>query len=229
MPGAVPGAGAGVQSTAVSTLSSRLTPNAASPRSSCEPDQRVLAAPRPRPRTARWPALWPKNASMMSVNEKPWPEAGPPRRAGQRVAAEVVHLPLLRVAQHVVRAGDLLEALLGRRVRVDVGVELAGQLAVGLLDLLGTRVARDAEDFVEILGHAPAIVGRCGTPSGVGQDLADVAGDRVDRSHRARVVHPGRADDAEGGQRLLARAVAGRDDGRGGELLVRAPRARCGP
>ena len=121
-----------------------------------EPDQRVLAAAGARARTAplaagrRAPP--PKNASMMSVNEKPWPgEAAEALAEG--VAAAVVRRPLLRVAQHLVGAGDLLEPLLRLRVRVDVRVQLAGQLAVGLLDVVGARVAGDAEELVGVLGH----------------------------------------------------------------------------
>ena len=68
---------------------------------------------------------------MMSLNEKPWPKPPAPRAVG--VGAEVVGLPLLGVGEHVVGLGDLLELLLGLRARVDVRVQLAGQLAVGLL------------------------------------------------------------------------------------------------
>ena len=97
VPGAVPAPAQTVQTTAVSTLISRVTPNAASASSRLI---RISASwpRRVRGRGPRVPACWPKNASMMSVNEKPWPKPGPGAGAGQRVAAEVVHLALLRVA-----------------------------------------------------------------------------------------------------------------------------------
>src|SRR5215471_8989357 len=70
-----------------------------------------------------------------------WPGPGP----GERIGAQVVHLPLLRVGEHLVGLRDLLEPLLGLRVRVDVRVQLPGEPSVGLLDLVGARVAADAE------------------------------------------------------------------------------------
>jgi hypothetical protein len=59
---------------------------------------------------------------------------------------EVVHLALLVVAKHLVRAADLLEAR-GRLgvALVAVGVVLQRQLAVRLLDLVGGGVLRDAQ------------------------------------------------------------------------------------
>ncbi len=62
------------------------------------------------------------------------------------------------VAQDVVGLLHLLEARLGLLVAgVAVGVVLTGQLAVGLLDLVGRGGARDAEDLVIIArhGHSP--------------------------------------------------------------------------
>ena len=91
-----------------------------------EPDQGVLAARgaasagRARPRR---PAP-PKKASMMSLNEKPWPKPAGARAVG--VGAVVVGLLLVRVGQHVVGLGELLELLLGLRARVDVGVVAGG-------------------------------------------------------------------------------------------------------
>ena len=59
------------------------------------------------------------------------PETGP--RAG--VAEPVVGPALLLVLEHLVGLLDLLEALLGGLVaRIDVGMELSGQTAVGLLN-----------------------------------------------------------------------------------------------
>jgi hypothetical protein len=73
------------------------------------------------------------------------------RAAHAGLAQEVVLLALLGIGQHLVGLRDLLEALLGRRiVRMLVGVRLAHELAVGLLDLVGGRVAGDAERLVMV-------------------------------------------------------------------------------
>ena len=95
-PGAVPSPWQVVQTTAVSTLSSRATPNAASASSissriSASWPRRVRGrGPRAAPPGPAWP---PKNASMMSVNEKPGalaearpppPKTSPPRSYAAR-------------------------------------------------------------------------------------------------------------------------------------------------
>ena len=75
---------------------------------------------------------------------------------GRPEAAPVVGLALLGIREQVVGLLDLLEALLGLLVvRVAVGVVLADQLAVGLLDLVGRRRPLDSQDLVGIalLGH----------------------------------------------------------------------------
>ena len=87
--------------------------------------------------------------------------AGP--AAGNAAAAEadehaagVVLLALLGVRERVVGALDLLEALLGRRVvGVAVGVVLARELAVRLLDLVVRRLPVDAEHLVEVARPSP--------------------------------------------------------------------------
>jgi hypothetical protein len=67
------------------------------------------------------------------------------------LAQQVVLLALLGIRQHLVGLCDLLEALLGTRiVGVLVGVRLAHELAVGLLDLVGGRIAGDAERLVMV-------------------------------------------------------------------------------
>src|SRR5215203_619251 len=89
----------------------------------------------------------------------------------------VVRLPLLGIAEDVVRRLDLLEALLGNSIaRILVRVVLAGEPPVGLLDLVGRRALRDAQDRVKVLsrrGHsrpqplpAAAHDRRAGSPSG---------------------------------------------------------------
>src|SRR6266516_3536997 len=76
------------------------------------------------------------------------PEAVSPK---QRAGLVVLLAPLL-VGQHVVRLGDLLEALFRFGVTlVGVGVELAGELAVRLLDLVGGSGLADAKDLVVVL------------------------------------------------------------------------------
>src|SRR6266581_2254267 len=68
----------------------------------------------------------------------------PPSRSPSR--------PPVLVGQHVVRLGDLLEALFRFGVTlVGVGVELAGELAVRLLDLVGGSGLADAKDLVVVL------------------------------------------------------------------------------
>src|SRR5439155_16060999 len=69
-------------------------------------------------------------------------------------AEAIVLLPLLGVGEHVVGGLHLLEALLRSWVaRVCVRVVLAGELAVGLLDLVLTRALGHAEGLVEILNR----------------------------------------------------------------------------
>ena len=65
-------------------------------------------------------------------------------------AVGVVLLAALRVAQHFIRQLHFLEALVGTGVAVDIRVVLARPLAVRLLDLVGRRLAADAQDFVQV-------------------------------------------------------------------------------
>ena len=98
------------------------------------------------------PAPPPKKASKMS--EKPPNPSNPARAAGTAIDAgppeRVVARPPLGIGQDLVRLVDLLEALLGRRIGVDVRVPLLGQLAEGALDLGVGRCPLDAEDHVEV-------------------------------------------------------------------------------
>src|SRR4029078_7940158 len=81
------------------------------------------------------------------------PDAARPEALRALGPGTVVGLPLLRVREDVVRRLDVLEPLLRRRVvRVSVRMELAGELAVGLLDLVVGRALRDAEHVVRGTG-----------------------------------------------------------------------------
>ena len=65
-------------------------------------------------------------------------------------AEAVVAGALLRIGEHVVGGGDLLEPRLGLVGPVAVGVVLHGELAEGALDLLPRGVTLDPEGRVEI-------------------------------------------------------------------------------
>ena len=72
----------------------------------------------------------------------------------ERTPVAVVHLPLALVVQHVECRLHLFELLLGRRiVGMEIGVILAGQLAVGLADVLGRSRAGHAKRLVIVLRH----------------------------------------------------------------------------
>jgi hypothetical protein len=67
----------------------------------------------------------------------------------------VVELLFFRVGQHVEGGADLFEALLGLGVvRLDVRMQLAGQPAILLLDLVDAGGAAHSEGGVQIL-HRP--------------------------------------------------------------------------
>ena len=135
-------------SIAVSTSMSRCVPKIDLVEVDLDADERVLAALAARPRAAASAAAAPKNVSKMSPNPPkspapPNPAWPPPRSYCWRCFG---------VAQHVVGVGDLLEALGCLGARVHVGVQLAGEPTVRLLDLVGGRVACDAEHLV-MVGH----------------------------------------------------------------------------
>src|SRR6267143_909687 len=68
------------------------------------------------------------------------------------VRAEAVEgCALFLVLERLVRLGDLLELLLRVRLLRDVGMVLARELAVSLLDILVARAALDAENLVIVL------------------------------------------------------------------------------
>ena len=90
-------------------------------------------------------------AAAREATAEPAEAAGSGARR-DHLAHLVVLLALLGVAEHVVRGGDLLEALLGVLVpRVGVGVELLRELPVGARDLLVGRARRHAEHLVVVL------------------------------------------------------------------------------
>ena len=66
-------------------------------------------------------------------------------------AVLVVLAALLLVLEHLVRLADVLEEALGARVLVHVRVELAGELAIGPLDIRRRGVLRDAQRLVVVL------------------------------------------------------------------------------
>src|SRR6185312_3154217 len=115
---------------------------------------------------------------------------GPAIDAG--TAEHVVALAPLRVRQDLVRLAGLLESVRGSGVLVDVGMPLLRELAERALDLGVRRLARDAEDLIQITlgrGHRPGSL-REGSRFGRDQDV---------------VEHRGREDAREGV--LLARVI----------------------
>ncbi len=129
------------------TSTSRCTPNAASRNSSVTSANRsspwAVRVRRPPPR--RRPNVpVPKNASNRSEMS---PNGGRHRAAA---AVRVVLRALVAVGQDLVRGRDLLEPLDGGRIGVHVRVVLASEPPIGLPDVLGRRVACDAEDLVEV-------------------------------------------------------------------------------
>ena len=77
------------------------------------------------------------------------------RGTDSRLTEAVVSGPSVSVAEHLVCLSNLFEALLGCGVAgVGVGVQLAGPLAVGLLDLVGAGRARHAEQVVVVRHYA---------------------------------------------------------------------------
>jgi hypothetical protein len=121
-----------------------------------EPDQRVATGAHPGPRPG--PAGGTGAAAEERVHDVAEPAEATERaaavgRGGVRVATEVDDAPLVRVGEHLVRPSDLLEPFLRGGIRVDVRMQLAGQPAVGPLDLLAGRVRRDTQYPVVVRCH----------------------------------------------------------------------------
>ena len=119
----------------------------------------------------------PKRSEKMSPKLKSSPGRAPPGPARERPAfgigameaapglargidlAAVVLLALLRVADDLVGARHLLEALLRGDLRVSgvqVGMQLLGQLAIGAANVVFARVARHTQNHIGIIGHSSA-------------------------------------------------------------------------
>src|SRR5205085_6455033 len=126
-----------------------------------------------RPRAAAAPAAAEEPAEQVAEIADVEVEARAAEPAGPRhpIRAEgVVLLPLLRVGEEVVGVLHLLEPLLGGVVaRVPVRVVLAGELAVGLLDLVRGRRLRDAEGLIRVRHAALSSGGPADTTTRAGR------------------------------------------------------------
>ena len=126
--------------------------------------------------------------------------------------------------EHVVRLGDLLEALLGLLVaRVAVGVVLARELAVGLLDLLVAGVLADAERLV--------VVGSAGHRASPFSHATTTRAGRITNSpSRSRAGRPRRPSRAARPRRAAARSPRGARGrtARPWASSARSPRAQRG-
>src|SRR6516225_2835829 len=119
------------------------------------PDGRVPAPPGPAARAVLRRAGAEEGVHDVAERESGSTEAARARgaRPGERVGAEVVHLALLGIREHLVGLGDLLEPLLRAFVGVDVGVQFPGEPPVRLLDVVRARVPRHAQGGVVVVGH----------------------------------------------------------------------------
>jgi hypothetical protein len=92
---------------------------------------------------------------MMSSKPGGSKARGPRHPLEGGVAEAVVQAPALGVGHHLVGLDQLLEALLRRLtvLGVLVGVQLEGELAVRLLDLVVRGGARDPENLVVVALH----------------------------------------------------------------------------
>ena len=195
------------QTTAVSTSRSRCVPKMTSSRSSST----RRSASWPRSRRDRGPAAAAAAAEERLEDVAEAAEVAAAEAAA--LAAQVVLLALFRVAEHVVGVRDRLEPLGCLGPRVHVGVQLPGEAAVRLLDLVGGGIAGDAEDFV-VVSHG-GLSFRLPDAGGAGtggrtvssrRAAGKVACDGTNGRHVVGVVHAGRAEHAEPGE-VAAREV----------------------
>ncbi len=115
-----------------------------------------------RPATAEDPAAERAPAEATAAEEgledvrdrsEPLEVGGVAALAQALVAVAVIGRASVGVGEDLVGLGGLLEAFLGVGLLVDVGVQLAGQPAEGLLDLSVVSAAADAEHLVVVAGH----------------------------------------------------------------------------
>ena len=116
-------------------------------------DLAILTATHARGRTRRRRAETTTEHGLENVGKTAETRTCASAAATQRVrAADVVHLALLRIRQRLVGDGQLLKGFLRVGARI-VGVQLTGELTVGLLNLVLAGVTGDAEDLV-VVSHA---------------------------------------------------------------------------
>ena len=118
------------------------------------PQQRVGAGPDPADRPTRRGAAAEEGLEHVAEPAEAAEAVACRTRGRQRIAAEVDDASLLRIAEHLVGDADLLEARLRLLVGVDVGMQFAGQLAVGALDLRITRALAHPEQAVIVACHS---------------------------------------------------------------------------
>ena len=116
------------------------------------PQQGVRSRADPPDRPARSAAAAEERLENVTETAEPGEPAAARARRCQRIAAEVDDAPLLGVRQDLVGRADLLEPL--ALVGVDVGMEFAGQLAVGALDIRIACVPAHSEQPVVVACHA---------------------------------------------------------------------------
>jgi len=104
---------------------------------------------------------------IFEARERGWIEPGAGLRRHTRMAEPVVLRALLAVRQDRVGLGGLLESLFGLVVPlVPIRMMFEGELAIGALDLLVSRILQNAENLVVIpFAHAFATFTMAGRTS----------------------------------------------------------------
>src|SRR5690349_10920038 len=101
-----------------------------------------------------------------------------PLRAALIDFAPIVAGSLVRVREQIVSGGDRFETSLRLRLpRVEIRVELLGELAVGLADLVGTGVRLDAEHLIGRLRRHSGLTLPQALALGGSRSLLDANGD----------------------------------------------------
>ena len=112
-----------------------------------DPEQGVLASAGARTRSAA--TILAEKSIHDVVERKALSEtaaAGP-----ERIAAAVISRAFIGIGQHFIGRRDVFELLGSVGPGVDVGVQLAREFAVGLLDFVSRGVAPDTESLVVVL------------------------------------------------------------------------------